>query len=246
MDPLAHEAFRGERRLRLTRTEFLLLRFFLEHPRRVLVAHRSSSRRSGATTSARAPTRSACASATCAASWRPTASRGSSTPSAASATSSARSPEPAPPPTLAAAAAVAAWRHPGLHARLRRRARGAAQAGRRAAARAGRHRPRREPGRAARRLGDAAAGVRMRFRLPELSPTEGGPLPYVQLLDAAGKPDAADAVTRLPPARRRGRPRGRRRPADGACATCGDGDVHLRMATTAHPRAAAPCSSPGR
>jgi len=36
LDPLAHEAFRGERRLRLTRTEFLLLRFFLEHPRRVL------------------------------------------------------------------------------------------------------------------------------------------------------------------------------------------------------------------
>jgi two-component system, OmpR family, response regulator MprA len=36
LDPLAHEASRGERRLRLTRTEFLLLRFFLEHPRRVL------------------------------------------------------------------------------------------------------------------------------------------------------------------------------------------------------------------
>jgi two-component system, OmpR family, response regulator MprA len=36
LDPLAHEAFRGGRRLRLTRTEFLLLRFFLEHPRRVL------------------------------------------------------------------------------------------------------------------------------------------------------------------------------------------------------------------
>jgi two-component system response regulator MprA len=36
LDPVAHEAFRGERRLRLTRTEFLLLRFFLEHPRQVL------------------------------------------------------------------------------------------------------------------------------------------------------------------------------------------------------------------
>jgi two-component system, OmpR family, response regulator MprA len=36
LDPLAHEASRGGRRLRLTRTEFLLLRFFLEHPRRVL------------------------------------------------------------------------------------------------------------------------------------------------------------------------------------------------------------------
>jgi two-component system response regulator MprA len=36
LDPVAHEAFRGPRRLRLTRTEFLLLRFFLEHPRQVL------------------------------------------------------------------------------------------------------------------------------------------------------------------------------------------------------------------
>jgi two-component system response regulator MprA len=36
LDPLAHEAFRGERRLELTRTEFLLLDLFLRHPRQVL------------------------------------------------------------------------------------------------------------------------------------------------------------------------------------------------------------------
>jgi two-component system, OmpR family, response regulator MprA len=36
LDRLAHEAFRGERALALTRTEFLLLELFLRHPRQVL------------------------------------------------------------------------------------------------------------------------------------------------------------------------------------------------------------------
>jgi two-component system response regulator MprA len=36
LDRLAHEAFRGERTLQLTRTEFLLLELFLRHPRQVL------------------------------------------------------------------------------------------------------------------------------------------------------------------------------------------------------------------
>jgi two-component system response regulator MprA len=36
LDRLAHEAFRGERALQLTRTEFLLLELFLHHPRQVL------------------------------------------------------------------------------------------------------------------------------------------------------------------------------------------------------------------
>jgi len=36
MDRLAHEAWRGERLLQLTRTEFLLLEMFLRHPRQVL------------------------------------------------------------------------------------------------------------------------------------------------------------------------------------------------------------------
>ena len=36
MDLLAHEAWRGERMLSLTRTEFLLLEMFLRHPRQVL------------------------------------------------------------------------------------------------------------------------------------------------------------------------------------------------------------------
>jgi two-component system response regulator MprA len=36
LDRLAHEAFRGERSLQLTRTEFLLLELFLRHPRQVL------------------------------------------------------------------------------------------------------------------------------------------------------------------------------------------------------------------
>jgi two-component system, OmpR family, response regulator MprA len=36
LDSVAHEAFRGERRLELTRTEFLLLDLFLRHPRQVL------------------------------------------------------------------------------------------------------------------------------------------------------------------------------------------------------------------
>jgi two-component system, OmpR family, response regulator MprA len=36
LDPVAHEAFRADRRLELSRTEFSLLEFFLEHPRQVL------------------------------------------------------------------------------------------------------------------------------------------------------------------------------------------------------------------
>ena len=36
LDRLAHEAFRGESLLQLTRTEFLLLELFLRHPRQVL------------------------------------------------------------------------------------------------------------------------------------------------------------------------------------------------------------------
>jgi two-component system response regulator MprA len=36
LDPVAHEARRGERRLELTRTEFLLLELLMNHPRQVL------------------------------------------------------------------------------------------------------------------------------------------------------------------------------------------------------------------
>jgi two-component system response regulator MprA len=36
LDPLAHEAWRGERLLELTRTEFLLLELLMSHPRQVL------------------------------------------------------------------------------------------------------------------------------------------------------------------------------------------------------------------
>ena len=36
LDPIGHQAFRGERLLELSRTEFSLLEFFLEHPRQVL------------------------------------------------------------------------------------------------------------------------------------------------------------------------------------------------------------------
>jgi two-component system response regulator MprA len=36
LDPVAYEAFRGERLLKLTKTEFALLELFLEHPRQVL------------------------------------------------------------------------------------------------------------------------------------------------------------------------------------------------------------------
>ena len=36
LDPMGHEAWRGDRRLELTRTEFLLLDLFLRHPRQVL------------------------------------------------------------------------------------------------------------------------------------------------------------------------------------------------------------------
>ena len=36
LDPVAHQAWRGDRLLKLTRTEFALLELFLEHPRQVL------------------------------------------------------------------------------------------------------------------------------------------------------------------------------------------------------------------
>jgi two-component system response regulator MprA len=36
LDPMAHEVRRGERRIELSRTEFLLLELFLQHPRQVL------------------------------------------------------------------------------------------------------------------------------------------------------------------------------------------------------------------
>ena len=36
MDPVTYDVYRGERRLMLTRTEFVLLRYFLEHPRQLL------------------------------------------------------------------------------------------------------------------------------------------------------------------------------------------------------------------
>jgi two-component system response regulator MprA len=36
LDPVAHEVHRGDRRIELTRTEFLLLELFLRHPRQVL------------------------------------------------------------------------------------------------------------------------------------------------------------------------------------------------------------------
>jgi two-component system response regulator MprA len=36
LDPIAHEVYRGERLIELSRTEFLLLELFLRHPRQVL------------------------------------------------------------------------------------------------------------------------------------------------------------------------------------------------------------------
>src|SRR5579859_7625125 len=36
LDPVAHEVHRGERRIELSRTEFLLLELFMQHPRQVL------------------------------------------------------------------------------------------------------------------------------------------------------------------------------------------------------------------
>ncbi|HWC87321.1 MAG TPA: response regulator transcription factor [Solirubrobacteraceae bacterium] len=36
LDPVAHEVYRGERRIELSRTEFLLLELFMQHPRQVL------------------------------------------------------------------------------------------------------------------------------------------------------------------------------------------------------------------
>jgi len=75
LDPVACRASRDGRPLNLTKTELALLELFLRNPGRVL-SHRSSWNRSGATTSARTPTRSGCTSVTCATSWRPTARRG--------------------------------------------------------------------------------------------------------------------------------------------------------------------------
>jgi two-component system response regulator MprA len=36
LDPIAHEVYRGERKIELSKTEFLLLELFLKHPRQVL------------------------------------------------------------------------------------------------------------------------------------------------------------------------------------------------------------------
>jgi two-component system response regulator MprA len=36
LDPVAHEVYRGERKIELSKTEFLLLELFLKHPRQVL------------------------------------------------------------------------------------------------------------------------------------------------------------------------------------------------------------------
>jgi two-component system response regulator MprA len=36
LDPIAHEVFRGERKIELSKTEFLLLELFLKHPKQVL------------------------------------------------------------------------------------------------------------------------------------------------------------------------------------------------------------------
>jgi two-component system response regulator MprA len=36
LDPIAHEVFRGERKIELSKTEFLLLELFMKHPRQVL------------------------------------------------------------------------------------------------------------------------------------------------------------------------------------------------------------------
>src|SRR5205085_10996240 len=36
LDPVAHEVYRGDRRIDLTKTEFLLLEMFMRHPRQVL------------------------------------------------------------------------------------------------------------------------------------------------------------------------------------------------------------------
>jgi two-component system response regulator MprA len=36
LDPVAHEVYRGDRRIELSKTEFLLLELFLKHPRQVL------------------------------------------------------------------------------------------------------------------------------------------------------------------------------------------------------------------
>jgi two-component system response regulator MprA len=36
LDPVAHEVYRGERPITLTKTEFLLLEMFMRHPRQVL------------------------------------------------------------------------------------------------------------------------------------------------------------------------------------------------------------------
>ncbi|HET9719918.1 MAG TPA: response regulator transcription factor [Solirubrobacteraceae bacterium] len=36
LDPIAHEVYRGERKIELSKTEFLLLELFMKHPRQVL------------------------------------------------------------------------------------------------------------------------------------------------------------------------------------------------------------------
>jgi two-component system response regulator MprA len=36
LDPIAHEVFRGERKIELSKTEFLLLELFMKHPKQVL------------------------------------------------------------------------------------------------------------------------------------------------------------------------------------------------------------------
>ena len=51
LDPATREVWRGERRIQLTRTEYMLLELFMRHPRQVL-ERRPSSRACGDTTSA--------------------------------------------------------------------------------------------------------------------------------------------------------------------------------------------------
>jgi two-component system response regulator MprA len=89
LDTASREAFRGDRPLTLTRTEYDLLALLMGRPARCSPGRRSSPR-SGATTSTPARTPSRSTSATCAARPRRAASRASSTPCGAWATSSAR------------------------------------------------------------------------------------------------------------------------------------------------------------
>ena len=91
MNLATREVERGGRQITLTRTECTCSRCSCAGPSGCSSA-RSSSRRSGATTSRRPPTRSRSTSATCAARPRPRASPGCCTPCAASATCCARRP----------------------------------------------------------------------------------------------------------------------------------------------------------